>query len=187
MPHLDLLATTHPGTCDGGGPPTDGCGGGGSSIRSSGGGSQVGGRGSPIQRASDGGAPVRASGGVPGAPRWRHSQSERASGAPRRASSDGIARGTRFEWRHGRCEVRAATITRDILWSGAVRVVRLTTSICVCVVDDVLRRLPHPIRVLCPPHALFTLKTLRFYAWTRSSYINLLHAYFCMHIGKTIP
>jgi hypothetical protein len=31
---------------------------------------------------------------------------------------------------------------------------------------------------LCLPHALFTLKTIRFYAWTRSSYISLLHAYF---------
>jgi hypothetical protein len=148
MPHLDLLATTHPGTCDGGGPPTDGCGGGGSSIRSSGGGSQVGGRCSPIQRASDGGDPMRASGGVPGAPRRRHSQSERASDTPRRASSDDTARGTRFEWRHGRREVRAATITRDILRFGAVRVVRLTTSICACVVDDVLRRLLPPIRVV---------------------------------------
>jgi hypothetical protein len=32
--------------------------------------------------------------------------------------------------------------------------------------------------VLCLPRILFTLKTIWFYAWTRSSYISLLHAYF---------
>jgi hypothetical protein len=32
--------------------------------------------------------------------------------------------------------------------------------------------------VLFLPHVLFTLKTVWFYAWTRSSYISLLHAYF---------
>jgi hypothetical protein len=41
--------------------------------------------------------------------------------------------------------------------------------------------------VLCLPHVLFTLKTVRFYAWTRSLYISLLHAYFCMHIVNAIP
>jgi hypothetical protein len=66
-------------------------GGGGSLIRSSGGGSQVGGGGSPIQRVSDSGALLRASGGVPEGPRRRHFQGRRASGARRRASSDGNA------------------------------------------------------------------------------------------------
>jgi hypothetical protein len=32
--------------------------------------------------------------------------------------------------------------------------------------------------VLCLPHALLLLKNVRFYAWRRSSYISLLHAYF---------
>jgi hypothetical protein len=145
--------------------------GGGSSIWSSGGSSQVGGGGSLVQRASDGGALVRATGGVPGAPRRRHFQGRRGSSAPRRVSSDGDARDARFERRHGRREVRASTIAHDILRSGAVRAARVTTYICACVIDDVLRRLPPPIRVfffyycvLCLPHVLFTLKTVRFYA-----------------------
>jgi hypothetical protein len=66
---------------------------------------------------------------------------------PSSASSDGGTRGVRFEWCHGRCEVRAAMIAHDILRSGAVRVARMTTYICAYVVDDVLRRLPPPIRV----------------------------------------
>jgi hypothetical protein len=33
---------------------------------------------------------------------------------PRRASSDGAARGARFDPRHGRHEVRAAMIARDV-------------------------------------------------------------------------
>jgi hypothetical protein len=41
--------------------------------------------------------------------------------------------------------------------------------------------------VLCLPHVLFTLKIVQFYAWTWSSYISLLHAYFLLHIGKAIP
>jgi hypothetical protein len=146
-----------PDTVRGGGPPAGSCGGhgslasmrggGGSSIQSSGGGSQVVGGGSPIQRASDSGALVRASGGVPGPPRRRHFHGRRASGVPRRASSDSDARGAMFELRHGRREVRAAMIVRDILRSSAVRATRVTTYICACVVDDVLRRLPPPIRV----------------------------------------
>jgi hypothetical protein len=76
---------------------------------------QVGGDDSPIQRASDSGALVRASGSVPGASRRRHFQGRQASGTPRRASSDGDARGARFERHHGRREVRAAMIARDIL------------------------------------------------------------------------
>jgi hypothetical protein len=93
-------------------------------------------------------APVRASGGVPGAPRRRHSEGGWASGAPRRASSDGAAGGARFERRHGRREVHISTIVRGILRSGIVRAARVTTSICACVVDDVLRQLPPPIRVV---------------------------------------
>jgi hypothetical protein len=50
--------------------------------------------------------------------------------------------------RHGRCEVRAAMIACDILRSGVVQAVRETTSICACVVDDVLRRLSPLIRVV---------------------------------------
>jgi hypothetical protein len=144
-----------PESARGNGPPAGGCGGsgfltsshggGGYSIRSSGSGSQVGG--SSIYKATEGGALVRTSGGVSRAPRRRHFQGQRASGAPRRASSDGDARGARFERRHGRREVRATTIARDILQSSAVRAARVTTYICACIVDDVLRRLPPPIRV----------------------------------------
>jgi hypothetical protein len=43
--------------------------------------------------------------------------------------------------------VRAATIARDILRSGAVLAARVTTYICACVIDDVLQRLSPPIRV----------------------------------------
>jgi|UPI000221A025 hypothetical protein len=66
----------------------------------------------------------------------------------RRASSDDTSRGARFEQRHRRRDVCAATIARDILRFGAVRAVRVTASICACIVDDVLRRLPPPIRVV---------------------------------------
>jgi hypothetical protein len=51
------------------------------------------------------------------------------------------------EWRHGRREMRAAMIARDILRSGAVWAARVTTYICACVIDDVLRPLPPSIRV----------------------------------------
>jgi hypothetical protein len=81
----------------------------------------------------------------PGPPRRRHFQGRRANDVPRCASSDGDTRGVRFERRHGRCEVRAATIAHDILRSGAVRAARMTTYICAYVVDDVLRRLPPSI------------------------------------------
>jgi hypothetical protein len=93
------------------------------------------------------------------------------------------ARGS-SERRHGRREVCAAMIVRDILRSGAVWAARVTTYICACVIDDILWPLPPLIRVfidycvLCLPHVLCMLKTIRFYAWARSSYISLLHAYF---------
>jgi hypothetical protein len=96
---------------------------------------------------------MRARGSVPGAPRRRHSQGRRASGALRCASSDGAARGVRIKRRHRRRGVRAETIVRDILRSDVVQEGRVKTSICSCVVDDVLRRLPPPIcvvfRLLC--------------------------------------
>jgi hypothetical protein len=112
---------------------------------------------------------------------------------PRHASSNGATRDTRFEHRHERREVRAATIMCDILRSSTVQATRVTTSICSCVFDNVLWRLPPPIRVafrlLCfiPKTCTIYSKTIQFYAWTWSSYISLLLAYFCMHIGKTIP
>jgi hypothetical protein len=139
-----------PESARGGGPPNGGCGGRGSLTSTRGGGGSLiwsSGGGSPIQRVRDGGALVWASGGVPGAPRRRHFQGPRASGAPRRASSNGDTQGVRFERHRGRREVRAATIVHDILRSGAVRAARVTIYICVCVVDDVLQRLPPSIRV----------------------------------------
>jgi hypothetical protein len=127
---------------------TSTCGGGGSSIQSSGGGSQVGGGGFPIQRSSDSRALVRASGGIPEALRRRHFQGRRASGAidVRVATATHEARGS-SERRHGRREMRAALITRDILRSGAVWAARVTIYICAFVIDDVLRPLPPSIRV----------------------------------------
>jgi hypothetical protein len=165
-----------------------------SSIRSSGGGSQVGGGGSPIQMASDSGALVRASGGVPEAQSWRNFQGRRVSGARRRASSDGDAWGARFE----RAASRKARDARsdDRAWHPSVRRSLGGPSddlyLCLC-----HRRCPPATTsfdscflfnycVLCLPHVLFTLETVRFYAWTRSSYINLLHTYFLHAHWKTI-
>ena len=51
------------------------------------------------------------------------------------------------ERHHGRLEMRAAMIARDILQSGAVWAARVMTCIWACVIDDVLRPLPHSIRV----------------------------------------
>jgi hypothetical protein len=51
------------------------------------------------------------------------------------------------ELRHGRREMRAAMITRDILRSGTVWAARVTTYIYACVIDDVLRPLSPLIRV----------------------------------------
>jgi hypothetical protein len=62
-------------------------------------------------------------------------------------STTSDTRGVRLERRHGRCEVRAATIAHDILRSSAIRAAPMTTYICAYVVDDVLRRLPPSIRV----------------------------------------
>jgi hypothetical protein len=169
--------------------------GGGSSIWSSGGGYQFGDGGSPIQRASDSGALVRASGGVPGAPRQWHFRGRRASSAPRRASSDGDVWGARFE----RAASRKARGARsdDRAWHPPIRRSLGDPS------DDLHLCLCHRRRssattssdscflfdycVLCLPHILFKLKTLRFYAWTWSSYIICCMYIFCMHIRKAIP
>jgi hypothetical protein len=158
---------------------TSTCGGGGLSIHSSGGGS-------PIQRASDSGALVRASGGVPEAPRRQHFQGRRASGARRCASSDDDVWGARFE----RAASRKARDARsdDHAWHPPIRRSLGGPSddlhLCLCH----RRRRPATTSfdscslfdycVLCLPHVLFTLKTVPFYAWTRSSYISLLHVYF---------
>jgi hypothetical protein len=68
------------------------------------------------------------------------------SKASEQAAPLDVARGS-SERRHGRCEVRAAMIARDILRSGAVWMARVTAYICACVIDDVLRPLPHLIGV----------------------------------------
>jgi hypothetical protein len=129
-------------------------GGGGSSIRSSGGGSQVSGGGSPVQRASDSGALVRANGGVPEAPRPRGGGTSKAGEQTtpvdvRVAMATYEARGS-SERRHERREMHAAMIACDILRSGAVWAARVTTYICICVIDDVLRPLPPSIRIFFP-------------------------------------
>jgi hypothetical protein len=148
-----------------GGPPAGGCG----SLTST-----RGGGGSPIQRESDSRALVRASGCVPGDPRRRHFQDRRASGAPWRASSDGVAWGARFE----RAASRKARGARsdDRAWHPPIR--RGLGGPC----DDLHLCLCHRRRpltttssdscflfdycVLCLPHVLFTLKTVQFYGWT---------------------
>jgi hypothetical protein len=117
-------------------------------------------------------APVQASGTVPRAPRRRHSW---GGGAPRRASSDDDAWGAR-------CTQRRSHVTSSDLaqfgwpeWRPPCVLVLSTTSSS----DYHLRFvLSFNYYVLCLSHALFTLKTIQFYAWTRSSYISLLHAYF---------
>jgi hypothetical protein len=163
----------------GGGPPAGGRSSmtsthrsGGSSIRSSGGGSQVGGGGSPIQRASDSG-PLCGQAAASPMPRGGGTSKAGEQAAPvdvRVATAMHEARGS-SKRRHGRREMRAAMIARDIFRSGAVSVARVTTYICACVIDDVLWPLPPSIRVffsiivfLCLPHVLFTLKIVRFYA-----------------------
>jgi hypothetical protein len=153
-------------------------GGGGSLIRSSGGGS-------PIQRASDSGALVRASGGVPKAPRRRHFQGQRASDAHRCVSSDDNTWGVRFERAASR---KARDAHNDYrVWHPPIRrsLDGLSDDLHLCLCH---RRRPPAIisfdscfvfdyYVLCLPHVLFTLKIIRFYAWTRSSYTSLLHAH----------
>jgi hypothetical protein len=69
-----------------------------------------------------------------------------APGDVRVATATHDARGS-SERRHGRREMRAALIARDILRSGAVWAARVTIYICAFVIDDVLRPLPPSIRV----------------------------------------
>jgi hypothetical protein len=129
---------------------------------------------------------VRASGGIPGAPRRRHFQGRRASGAPRRASSDDDAWGARFELATSRKARGARSDNRA--WHPPIQRSLGSPSddlhLCLCH----LRRPPATTSsdsgflfdycVLCLPHVLFKLKTVWFYAYSRSSYISLLHAYF---------
>jgi hypothetical protein len=155
-----------------GGPPAGGhgsltstCGGGDSSIRSSG-------VGSPVQRASDSGALVRASGVVPRVARRRQFQGRRASGVPGRVSSDGDAWGTRFE-RAASGKARGPC-NDDLVCHPPIRRSLGGPSddlhLCLC-----HRRRPPATTlsdscflfdycVLCIPHVLFTLRTVRFYA-----------------------
>jgi hypothetical protein len=128
---------------------------------------------------------MRASGGVPEAPRRRHFQGQRASGARRCASRDGDAWGARFE----RAASRKARDARndDRAWHPPIQRSlggpRDDLHLCLC-----HRRRPPATTsfdscflfdycVLCLPYVLFTLKTVRSYAWTQSSYISLLHAH----------
>jgi hypothetical protein len=118
------------------------------------GGPSVGGCGgcsSPIQRVSNGGPLCGQATAILG-PRGRRDAAaltRRASKRrPLRASSDGAARGARFERSHIRHEVRVATVARDILRSGAVRTARVTTSIHSCVLNGILWRLPPLIHVM---------------------------------------
>jgi hypothetical protein len=157
----------------GGGPPADGRssitstrGGGGSSIQSSGGGV------SPIQRASDSGALVRASGDVP-RPQGGGTSKTDEQAAPvdvQVATATHEARGS-SEQRHGRREMRTEMIACDILRYFAV-LGGPSDDLHLCLCHR--RRPPATISfdscfifeycVLCLPHVLFTLKTLRFHA-----------------------
>jgi hypothetical protein len=96
--------------------------------------------------------------------------------------------------RHGRREIRAAMIARDILRSSAVWAARVTTYICARVIDDILRPLPPSFRVF--------FSIIVFYAY-HMYYLRLKLYYFmlehevrisvycmhilCKHIGKSIP
>jgi hypothetical protein len=119
--------------------------GGGFSIRSSGGCSLIGGGGSVIQRASDGGAC---------AGKRRRPRAPEAMAHPRWASKR----------RHGRREVRIATIARDILRSSTVRAAVLISSSTSSGDYHLRFVLSFDYCVLYLSHALFTLKNVRFYA-----------------------
>jgi hypothetical protein len=122
----------------------------------------------------------------PCAGKRRHFQGRRASGAPRRASSDDDPWDTRFE----RAASRKARGARndDRVWHPSIRRSLGGPSddlhLCLC-----HRRRPPATTssdscflfdycVVCLLHVLFTLKTVWFYVWTWSSYISLLHTYF---------
>jgi hypothetical protein len=148
-----------------------------------------GGGGSPIQRTSDGGPLCGLAATTPRPQGGREAASFPRRASKRRppsASSDGSTRSARVKRRHGRREVSAAAIApcvtssdpaqfeRPEWWPPSVLVSSTMSS------SDYLLwfMLSFDYCVLCVPHALFTLKTVRFYTSTRSSYINLLHAYF---------
>jgi hypothetical protein len=103
------------------------------------------------------------------------------------------ARGS-SERRHERREMRATMIVRDILRSGAFWVARVTTYICACVIDDVLRPLPPSIRVFFSiivfyAYHMYYLR-LKLYDFMLEHGVHIsvysMHI-FCMHIGKAIP
>jgi hypothetical protein len=127
-------------------------GGGGSSIQSSGSGSQVGGGGSPIRRASDSGALVRATGGVP----------EQATPIDVRVATTTHEARCSSERRHGRPEMHAAMIARDILRSGAVF---------------------FSIIVFYAYHMYYLRQKLYDFMLKHGVRISV----YCMHIGKAIP
>jgi hypothetical protein len=142
-----------------GGPPAGGRnsmtsmrGGGGSSIRSSGGGSQVGGGGSPIQRASDSGS---RGGGTSKAGEQATPIDVRVATATHEARSSS-------ERRHGRPEMRAAMIARDILRSGAVF---------------------FSIIVFYAYHMYYLRQKMYDFMLKHGVRISV----YCMHIGKAIP
>jgi hypothetical protein len=129
-------------TAGGHGSLTSALGGGGSSIRSSG-------SDSPIQRASEAG-PLCGQVAAFLGPRGGGTSKADEQATPldvRVATTTHEARGS-SERGHGRHQVHAAMIARDILRSGAVWAARVMNYICACIIDDVLRPLPHLIRVL---------------------------------------
>jgi hypothetical protein len=154
----------------GGGPPAGGRnsmtstrGGGGSSIRSSGGGSQVGGGGSPIQRASDSGALMRASGASPRSRGGGTSKAgEQATPVDVRVATATHEARSSSQRRHGRLEMRAAMITRDILRSGLVF---------------------FSIIVFYAYHMYYLRQKLYDFMLKHGVRISV----YCMHIGKAIP
>jgi hypothetical protein len=160
------------------------CRGGSSSIRSRGGGSQVGGGGSPIQRASDDSVLVRASGGVSG-PRGGGTSKAGEQAAPlnvrvamathEERGSSGVTEGTRCAQRRSRMTSSDPAQFGRPEWRPTYVLVSSTTSSGDYLLDSCFL---FDYCVLCLPHILFTLKIVRFYAWTRSSYISLLYVYF---------
>jgi hypothetical protein len=85
----------------------------------------------------------RSRGRVTACPYASNQQRTRGRGGGTSKDGDqGAARGARFERRHRRRGLRAATFACDI------RTARVMTYICACVIDDVLQLLPPLIRVV---------------------------------------
>jgi hypothetical protein len=89
--------------------------------------------------------------------------------------------------------MRAAMIARDILRSGAVWAARVTTYICACVIDDVLRPLPPSIRVFFSIivfyayHMYYLRLKLYDFMVKHGVCISVYYMHnFCMHMGKAI-